>query len=540
MSLIKLFAQLLTGKNNPSHAPESNHKDQSSSENLKHDHLFNESSKPKLGAKNNRGGSGKTRLDHNSDRRPKEKSRVKEGTSKHQKRNAKRSKIGKRSNHSAKTKKINQTGKEERHQKPVKAVDPVGFRELGLCDEILTNVGRQGYTHPTPIQQASISELVKGRDLLGCAQTGTGKTASFALPSLQRLLDRSPKGRPIRSLVLTPTRELAIQVAESYENYGRSLDLKVTVVFGGVGAEPQKKALDSGVDILVATPGRLLDLHKQGFVNFDNLEILVLDEADRMLDMGFLPDVRNIIKLLPRQRQNILFSATMPKDIAELSMRILRDPVKVEVSPVSSTAEKVDQQVYFVNRKNKRNLLLHVLNNPETFRILVFTRTKAIANRVTTFLVKSKITAEAIHGNKSQNARQKALENFKRSKTRVLVASDLAARGLDVNDISHVINYDLPDTPETYVHRIGRTGRAQSTGKAVSFCTEEDLGILSDIEKTTGSHIHRVDEHPYPLIEGEDGPPRKFARNTGPRPRSGGPQHPRRNTSSHSRHRPKR
>lgn len=532
MSLIKKFAKVLTGKNNSDHGSESNQGDQSNTEEVKNSHPPQKKTTPNKGSRNLRKRSDKNPKNRRDDSRTKEKSQTKEGTRKHKSHNARRSKTSRKPDHLTKSKAKAQSGNKKQHQKFIEPVDPVGFKDLGLCDEILTNVGKQGYSHPTPIQKASIADLVKGRDLLGCAQTGTGKTASFALPTLQRLSQNHPKGRPIRNLVLTPTRELAIQVGESYVNYGRGLDLEVAVIFGGVGAEPQKKALKHGVDVLVATPGRLLDLHEQGFINFDRLEILVLDEADRMLDMGFLPDVKRIIKLLPPKRQNILFSATMPADIADLSMRILRDPIKVEVTPVSSTAEKIDQTVYCVNRKNKRDLLLYVLEDPKTFRILIFTRTKAIANRVTTFLTRNNITAEAIHGNKSQSARQRALENFKISKTRVLVASDLAARGLDVDDISHVINYDLPDTPETYVHRIGRTGRAKSEGKAISFCTEEDMGMLRDIEKLIGKHVERVHDHPFPMIKGLDEPRRAPGGSNKPRRGRGGPPRGRRGGSN--------
>ena len=508
MSLKKLFVKVLTGKNNSDRDSKHNQDDQSVAVEEKSSRPAHKKKASHSESKNRRKHPGKKSENRRDGAGARDGSQPKEGTRKHKKRTTQRSNTNKKPDHSAKNR-VKPQSKKESRQKSTKSVDPVGFKDLGLCDEILTNVGRQGYSHPTPIQKASIADLVKGRDLLGCAQTGTGKTASFALPTLQRLSQNHPKGRPIRNLVLAPTRELAIQVGESYSDYGRDLGLEVAVIFGGVGADSQRKALKRGVDILVATPGRLLDLHGQGFINFDRLEILVLDEADRMLDMGFLPDVKRIIKLLPPKRQNVLFSATMPADIADLSMKILRDPVKVEVAFVSLTAEKIEQTVYFVNRKNKRNLLVHLLDDPATFRILIFTRTKAIANRVTTFLTGKNITAEAIHGNKSQNARQRALENFKNSKTRVLVASDLAARGLDVDDITHVINYDLPDTAETYVHRIGRTGRAKAEGKAISFCAEEDMAMLRDIEKLIGKKVERVDDHPFPLVEGQDGPPRK-------------------------------
>lgn len=386
------------------------------------------------------------------------------------------------------------------HSKPM----GLGFNELGLNKELLKAVHELGYTNPSPIQQGSIPALIEGRDLLGIAQTGTGKTASFALPTLQLLAQSQHASSKIRVLALTPTRELAIQVAESYENYGKHLKLKTAVVYGGVKIQSQIRSLKHGCDILVATPGRLLDLSRQGFVDFKDLKILILDEADRMLDMGFLPDVKRIIGLLPRKRQNILFSATMPKDINDLSMNLLKNPVKVEVAAVSSTSDQVEQTVYFVNRSNKQKLLLHIHEDPSTYKILVFVRTKAIANRVVKLLQKNKIAAEAIHSNKSQNARQRALQNFSGEKTRTLVASDIAARGLDVDDITHVINYDLPNIPETYVHRIGRTGRAAATGKAISFCDGEERPYLKGIEKLIGKKIPVVKDHPFPFKEAEE------------------------------------
>jgi len=400
-----------------------------------------------------------------------------------------------------------QTSQPAESNKPIstrETVDPVGFKDFDLCPEIFKAIGEQGYESPTPIQQASISELISGRDLLGCAQTGTGKTASFALPTLELLHRSNEKKYKLRALVLTPTRELALQVAESFQSYGKHLPIRTTVVFGGVGLQPQKDALKRGIDILVATPGRLIDLYNQGFVDFSSLQILILDEADRMLDMGFLPDVKRILKMLPPKRQNILFSATMPKDINQLSMTLLKDPIKVKVAAISSTSEQVDQSIYFVNRPNKRNLILSILENPDTVKVLVFTRTKAIANRVTKLLVQNEITAEAIHGNKSQTARQRALDNFKNNKTRVLVASDLAARGLDVDDISHVINFDLPNIAETYVHRIGRTGRASAKGTAISFCDSEEREYLRTIEKIIGKKIPVVEEHAF--LDGANDP----------------------------------
>jgi ATP-dependent RNA helicase RhlE len=402
-------------------------------------------------------------------------------------------------------------------EKVVKTVDPIGFKDMGLRPEILKAIGEEGYVNPTPIQQASIGELLKGRDVLGCAQTGTGKTASFALPTLHCLSQETPQGRPIRALVLTPTRELALQIHESYITYGRYLDLRSTVVYGGVGADPQRKALRRGVDVLVATPGRLLDLHNQGCIKFGKLEYFILDEADSMLDMGFLPDVKRIIKLLPTKRKNLMFSATMPNDIEKLSMNVLRDPVKVEVAPVSSASERVEQSLYFVNRNKKKDLLLHVLEKEDTTRVLVFTRTKAIANRVTKFLIQSQISSEAIHGNKSQSARQRALENFKEGKTRVLVATDLAARGLDIDTITHVINYDLPNIPETYVHRIGRTGRAEAEGISISFCEGDEQSYVRTIQNLIGKDIPVVDGHPFPYNPKDEPEPRKQGGQNKPR-----------------------
>lgn len=386
------------------------------------------------------------------------------------------------------------------------------FASLGLREELCRAVADDGYATPTPIQLAAIPEVASGRDLLGCAQTGTGKTAAFALPMLHRLANTPAKSRGVRALILTPTRELAIQIGDSFKSYGRHLKLRSTVVYGGVGLEPQKKLLRQGIDILVATPGRLLDLHGQGFGDFTNLEIFVLDEADRMLDMGFIHDVKKIIRLLPKERQTLLFSATMPKDIQDLSMSVLRNPAKVEVTPVSSTAELIAQSVYFVDRPSKRHLLLHVINEEKVTRALVFTRTKHVANRVAEFLCEESIKAEAIHGNKSQSARQRALENFKAGKTRILVASDIASRGIDIDMVSHVINYDVPNVPETYVHRIGRTGRAEASGIAISFCDKEEVAYIRDIERLTQRKIPVVDEHPFPST-GEGYDPNQPTRN---------------------------
>jgi ATP-dependent RNA helicase RhlE len=371
----------------------------------------------------------------------------------------------------------------------------VSFSDLALGEAIQRALVARGYTTPTPIQAQAIPHLLAMKDLLGVAQTGTGKTAAFALPILE-LLSRErvkPAGGTARVLVLTPTRELAIQIADSFRAYGKELPLRHAVVFGGVGQKPQVDALARGVDILVATPGRLLDLMNQRCVRFDRLACFVLDEADRMLDMGFLPDVRRIIKALPTERQTLLFSATMPDDIAKLSGSILRDPVRVTVTPVASTVERIDQRVLFVDTAQKRNALVTFLADRSVSKVLVFTRTKHGANRVVEHLVKSGVVAEAIHGNKSQTARQRALEGFRAGKVRVLVATDIAARGIDVEGISHVVNYDLPDVPETYVHRIGRTARAGNSGVSLAFCDRSERGLLKDIETLTKRRLTVTD-----------------------------------------------
>ncbi len=361
------------------------------------------------------------------------------------------------------------------------------FDELGLDQRLVQAVKAEGYTTPTPIQMQAIPYVLQGRDVLGCAQTGTGKTAAFALPTLQRLAASTPGGTPkIRCLVVTPTRELATQVAESFETYGRGLDLYVTVIFGGVGQDKQVKELRRGVDILVATPGRLLDLMNQRLVSLQAVEVLVLDEADRMLDMGFIHDVKKILAALPTQRQTLFFSATMPDEIQSLVKSILKNPARVAVAPISSTAERVEQRVFFVHSGDKRSLLVKLLDDPSVTRALVFTQMKHVANRVMEHLEKAGVSAAAIHGNKSQSARERALEGFKDGSVRVLVATDVAARGIDVEEISHVINFDLPNVPETYVHRIGRTARAGKSGEAWSFCEDgEERDFLRDIERVT-------------------------------------------------------
>lgn len=377
------------------------------------------------------------------------------------------------------------------------------FQSLFLIQPILRALQDEGYETPTPIQAQAIPILLQGKDLLGCAQTGTGKTAAFAIPILQLLAGKPTyeKNKKIRALIVTPTRELAIQIEESFTAYGRYLDLKTTVVFGGVGQTPQTDKLRKGVDILVATPGRLLDLINQGYISLADISLFVLDEADRMLDMGFIHDIKKLLVLLPKQKQSLFFSATMPPEIVTLANTILHQPEKVEVTPVSSTADTINQFVYFVDRGNKNSLLLHLLKNKEIKTALVFTRTKYGADKVVKVLHKNNITAEAIHGNKAQNARQRALSNFKAQTTRVLVATDIAARGIDVDDLAFVINYEIPNISETYVHRIGRTGRAGANGTALSFCDNEEKPLLRDIEKLIGKKIPVENEHPYPLSD---------------------------------------
>lgn len=370
------------------------------------------------------------------------------------------------------------------------------FKELELIEPILKALDEVNYEIPTTIQEQAIPILLQGNDLLGCAQTGTGKTAAFSIPILQRLY-KSDKCKGIRALILTPTRELAIQIGESFEEYGRYTGLKHTVIFGGVPQKPQVDALTRGVQILIATPGRLLDLQSQGLISLKGLEYFVLDEADRMLDMGFVHDIKRVLKLIPEKRQTLLFSATMPPEIEKLANTILSKPRKVEVTPVSSTVETIQQSVYFVEKAEKKDLLLHLLKAPDIESVLIFTRTKHGADKITRILNKSGIPAEAIHGNKSQNARQRALTAFKAHALRVLIATDIAARGIDVDQLSHVINYELPNIPETYVHRIGRTGRAGHEGRAISFCESEELPYLKDIQKLIGLQIPVVKDHPF-------------------------------------------
>jgi ATP-dependent RNA helicase RhlE len=383
------------------------------------------------------------------------------------------------------------------------------FQELKLIDPLLRAIQAEGYTEPTPIQQQAIPHVLAGRDLVGCAQTGTGKTAAFALPILQNLNAKSRQNgrdnnrhrRTIRALVVSPTRELASQIGDSFATYGRHTNLKHTVVFGGVGQSPQVQAVKRGVDVLVATPGRLLDLMNQGVIRLDKIEVFVLDEADRMLDMGFIHDVRRIVRALPTQRQTLLFSATMPPDIQDLANNILIDPIRVEVTPQATTVETIKQSVFFVAKKDKRALLEHLLDDQAIRRVLVFTRTKHGANKLARQLDRAHIRTEAIHGNKSQTARERALENFKTGKIRVLVATDIAARGIDVEDVTHVINFDLPNIPESYVHRIGRTARAGASGIAFSFCDVDERPYLRDIEKLIRLQVAVVSGHPYAAPE---------------------------------------
>src|SRR5665811_494976 len=399
------------------------------------------------------------------------------------------------------------------------------FESLNIIEPILRSLKEEGYTIPTPIQTQAIPIVLQGTDLIGCAQTGTGKTAAFAVPILQLLsknkaFDRKKK---IRSLIVTPTRELAIQIEESFKAYGRYTGLTCTVVFGGVNQNPQTNVLRAGVDILIATPGRLLDLMNQGFISLKDVEIFVLDEADRMLDMGFIHDVRKLLAALPPKRQSLFFSATMPPEIVKLANSIVYKPVKVEVTPSASTVDIVNQFVYFIDRGNKNSLLLELLKDEKIKTALVFTRTKFGADKVVKVLNKKNITAEAIHGNKAQNARQRALSSFKAQTTRVLVATDIAARGIDVDDLEYVINFEIPNISETYVHRIGRTGRAGANGTALSFCDAIEREYLRDIEKLIGKKIPVIKDHPFPLMDEnpvqppkQQRPPRNASKNKNP------------------------
>ncbi|MCF7917614.1 DEAD/DEAH box helicase [Candidatus Gracilibacteria bacterium] len=397
------------------------------------------------------------------------------------------------------------------------------FENLSLIPPILQAIKSKGYTTPTPIQSQAIPVILQGKDLLGCAQTGTGKTAAFAIPILQILHEEKKTGRwekGIKALIITPTRELAIQINESFAAYGKGTHLQHTVVFGGVNQYAQAHKLKAGVDILVATPGRLLDLMNQGLVGLQNLKIFTLDEADRMLDMGFINDIKKIINKLPAKRQSLFFSATMPSTITKLAEALLTNPVRVAVTPISSTAEMVTQQMYLVDKKDKRSLLAHILKDPVAIpSALVFTRTKHGADKIAHFINQSGIRAEAIHGNKSQNARQSALKNFKSKQTRILVATDIAARGIDINELSHVINFEIPNEPETYVHRIGRTGRADRSGMALSFCDRDEQEYVKNIHKLINKSIPVVQEHPYHVnLAPSTKPPVTFKRQEQRRP----------------------
>ena len=401
----------------------------------------------------------------------------------------------------------------------------MSFESLHLIEPILKALKEEGYSNPTPIQAQSIPIVLRGTDLLGCAQTGTGKTAAFTLPIIQLLEENKSfqKNKKVRALIVTPTRELAIQIGESFRAYARHTDLKYAVIFGGVGQSPQVSAIRSGADVVIATPGRLLDLMNQRLLSIADVEYFVLDEADRMLDMGFIHDVKKLLAALPHKRQSLFFSATMPPEIVKLSASILRNPASVSVTPVSSTVEIINQSVYFVDKGNKNDLLLDILQDTAIKTALVFTRTKHGADKVVKVLLKASIRAEAIHGNKSQNARQSALKNFKAQTTRVLVATDIAARGIDIDELEYVINFELSNIAETYVHRIGRTGRAGAKGAAISFCDIEEKAYLKDIEKLIGKKIPVVEAHKYPMrvlhvekaAKKPQGPPRNGGARTG-------------------------
>jgi ATP-dependent RNA helicase RhlE len=375
------------------------------------------------------------------------------------------------------------------------------FEDLSLSKSIQRAVFEEGYTSPTPIQEKSIPIILSGKDLVGCAQTGTGKTAAFAIPiihNLHKIVGSSKKIKQIRCLVVTPTRELAVQIGESFDTYGKYTNLRQLTIFGGVSQVPQVDQLKKGVDILIATPGRLLDLHKQGFIDFDHLHFLVLDESDLMLDMGFINDVKKIVKLVPSNRQTLLFSATMPMAIRELADSFLTKPEYVSVTPVSSTAEIIEQQIYFVDKSDKRGLLYHLIRNENLSNVLVFVRTKHGADNVVKALKKQGVNAEAIHGDKSQSARQRVLDSFKNKEITVLVATDIAARGIDIESLPYVINFDLPNIPETYVHRIGRTGRAGNGGVSISFCGKDEEPYWKDIQKLIKVNVKTIKDHPFP------------------------------------------
>ncbi len=421
------------------------------------------------------------------------------------------------------------------HSTPKPQSQPTHGAFRALIPKIQQAVAAEGYTTPTPIQEQCIAHLLQGRDLLGSAQTGTGKTAAFTLPLLQRLASNSsrPRSRTPRALILAPTRELAAQIGESIRTYGRFLRLSHTVIFGGVSQVPQVKAMNRGVDILVATPGRLLDLMQQGFIRLNEVEVFILDEGDKMLDMGFIPDIKRVLSYIPAERQTLFFSATMPPKMVELAHTMVRNPVRVTITPDKPAVERIAQKVLFVGKKNKDALLASLLNDPEINKALIFTQMKHVANRVVQKLSAAGIDGTAIHGNKSQAARTKALDGFKRNRYRVLVATDVAARGLDVDDITHVINYDLPVEAETYVHRIGRTARAGANGDAISFCSAEDRAYLRDIERLLGKPVPAEMEHAYHCNDA--------FRSSAPAPRQGGRggggrgARPRGNPGGHSR-----
>ncbi len=381
----------------------------------------------------------------------------------------------------------------------------MNFKELGIITPILQALAEEGYTSPTPIQEASIPVLLRKKDLMASAQTGTGKTASFAIPILQNIItdnNRRKGGRqPLRALIVTPTRELAIQIGESFTAYGRHTDVRNTVIFGGVKQGQQTNALQRSPEVLIATPGRLLDLMNQGYISLKDIEYFILDEADRMLDMGFIHDVKRIIRELPQQRQSLFFSATMPQPILELSGKILHNAEKVIIKPEQTTAEKINQSVYFVEKKQKASLLIHLLEEENIPSAIVFSRTKHGANKIVKQLDRAGISSSAIHGNKSQGARQKSLSDFKNGDIRILVATDIAARGIDIDELSHVINFDLPNVSETYVHRIGRTGRAGASGRAISFCDLEERAYLRDIQQLIRQQLPVIQPHPY--MDGE-------------------------------------
>lgn len=376
------------------------------------------------------------------------------------------------------------------------------FEDLKVAEPILKALKDKGYTEPTPIQEQAIPIILQEQDVLGCAQTGTGKTAAFAVPIIQLLNENPSNGKPIiKSLIVTPTRELAIQIDENVKEYSKYTNLKHTVIFGGVGQHPQVEKLKRGVDILTATPGRLLDLIDQGYIDLSQIQIFVLDEADRMLDMGFINDIRKLLKLLPEKRQSLFFSATMPSSIVKLSSTILKNPKSLEVTPASSTAETVQQYLYYTNKSTKKQLLHHILGNEDMDQVLVFTRTKHGADRVVRDLKKANISAAAIHGDKAQNQRQNALGHFKEGKVRVLVATDIAARGIDIDKLKYVIQYEVPNLPETYVHRIGRSGRAGEEGIAIALCEPDENAYVKDVEKLTGQKLEVISDNPFPQTD---------------------------------------